>query len=227
VLRQCKHKNILGLYDVYFFDKKLWIFTEYCGYGSLGKLLEDLERPLSQIQIHYVVLEVLQGLFYLHDQLKICHNDIRANNILITSNGDIKIANFMVWAKNNSKLAKKNYFFIKSPHWIAPELARCKLSKEELNENFKADIWSLGITCIEMANLYPPNSAYSAEAVILEISTASVSPSLKRSNLWSSNFIDFVHKCLDLNWETRPNAINLFNVRIFLFLYENFFRKAF
>ena len=89
---------------------KLYVFTEYCANGSLGQLLTDLEQPLSQIQIHYVLTELLQGLFYLHDQLKICHNDIRADNILITAGGEIKISNFMVWAKNNSKLAKKIIF---------------------------------------------------------------------------------------------------------------------
>lgn len=214
LLRQCRHKNVICFYDAYFFDFKLWSFTEYCGNGSIGKLLNDLEKPLSQIQIHYVVTEVLQGLYYLHEQIKICHHDIRADNILITSSGDIKLANFIVWAKNNSKLAKKDYFYIKSPHWIAPEIASNKLSKEDLAENFKADIWSLGITCIEMACLYPPNSSLNAESVILEISTASTPPTLNHTSLWSHNFVDFIEKCLDRNIETRPHAGNLFKVTL-------------
>jgi serine/threonine protein kinase len=225
LLRQCRHKNILSIFDVYFYDMKLYVFTEYCANGSLGQLLTDLEQPLSQIQIHYVLTELLQGLFYLHDQLKICHNDIRADNILITAGGEIKISNFMVWAKNNSKLAKKNYFYIKSPHWMAPEVAKGKMNKEELDENFKADIWSLGITCIEMANLYPPNSTLSADSVILEISNLIDRPYVNLSHSWSNNFVDFIQQCLDINYETRPSAANLFSVSIFNNILKNSKKK--
>lgn len=128
-LRECRnHRNILDFYDAYFFDSKLWvfhfssppsrhlnilsyfkIFTEYCSFGSIGKLLHDLNQPLNMMQIHYVLKEVLFGLDFLHNRLKICHRDMQCANLFIGDDLSIKISNFTCSAKVNASKDKVNH----------------------------------------------------------------------------------------------------------------------
>ncbi len=106
--------------------------------------MHDLNSPLNQIQIHYVLGKVLEGLNYLHQNCKIVHHDVRCSNILINLHGSVKLGNFQLAAKNKNSIGNKRYCFIKSPHWTAPEIARCDKSIESICQNFKSDIWSLG-----------------------------------------------------------------------------------
>jgi serine/threonine protein kinase len=123
---------------------------EYCGGGSVAEVCKILDRGLEEDQIAIICREALKGLKYLHKMHKI-HRDIKGGNILLTDNGQVKLADFGVSAKLTDTFSKRNTF-VGTPYWMAPEVV--------LEEHYdgRADIWSLGITAIEMAEINPPNS---------------------------------------------------------------------
>ena len=223
-LRECRHhKNIIDFYDSYYFDSKLWVFTEYCTYGTIEKLINDLGKPLSQMQIHYILKETLYGLEYLHERAKICHRDLKGANLFIGDDFTIKIANFTLSAKVNSSQKKKviapkaphyialevlktGYYFVRSPHYMAPEVVRSYLNQYD---NPKSDVWSLGITCLEMAEVYPPMKLLNPEFVIQEINNESFKPTLKEPEKWDPSFVNFVNLCLVRNFEMRAKSKEL------------------
>lgn len=115
----------------------------------MDTLIFDLDRPLNIKQVHYVTSRVLNALVYLHEKLNYVHHDLRAANILIAQDGEAKLGNFSISAKNSDKLStnKNRYSFIASPHWTPPETALSERQSDPSNYT-KADSWSLGITCI-------------------------------------------------------------------------------
>ncbi len=160
---------------------------------------------MGQLVIHYVVREALFGLEFLHEKAKICHRDIKGANLFIGDDYSIKFANFTLSCKANMA-EKKRFYFIKSPHYMAPEVVKSRYNQYD---NPKSDIWSLGITCIEMAERYPPLSTINPNVVISEINMESFRPSIKHPHKWSSSFIDFVNICLNRTPDFRPSASEL------------------
>ncbi|GAB1291833.1 Mitogen-activated protein kinase kinase kinase kinase 1 [Apodemus speciosus] len=150
MLKTCRHANIVAYHGSYLWLQKLWICMEFCGAGSLQDIYQ-VTGSLSELQISYVCREVLQGLAYLHSQKKI-HRDIKGANILINDSGEVKLADFGISAQIGATLARR-LSFIGTPYWMAPEVAAVAL-KGGYNE--LCDIWSLGITAIELAELQPP-----------------------------------------------------------------------
>lgn len=116
ILTQCKHKNILRLYDTYFDNECLYIFLEYCTYGAVDQIITTLEHGLEERQIRFIAFEVLQALDYLHTEQFVIHRDVKASNILLTENGQIKLADFGVSVKN-SFLDEKRNEYIGTPYW--------------------------------------------------------------------------------------------------------------
>ncbi|KAG8146671.1 hypothetical protein E2320_013793 [Naja naja] len=134
----------------YLRNDRLWICMEYCGGGSLQEIYHST-GPLSEKQIAYVCRETLQGLHHLHTKGKM-HRDIKGANILLTTNGDVKLADFGVSAELTASVAKRKSF-IGTPYWMAPEVAAVE---KKGGYNQLCDIWALGITAIELAELQPP-----------------------------------------------------------------------
>ncbi|KAI1882553.1 hypothetical protein AGOR_G00251930 [Albula goreensis] len=205
ILAACRHANVLALQEAIFFEGWLWILIEFCPGGALDDIMLELERGLSEQQISEVCCQTLQALSYLH-QHHIIHRDLKAGNILLTLEGQVKLADFGVSAKNANSLQRRATF-IGTPYWMAPEVIQCETSKDN-PYSCKADIWSLGITLLEAAEMEPPHHSLNPMRVLLKI-TKSPPPTLTNPRLWSSNFQDFLRRALQKNPETRWGAQQL------------------
>ncbi|XP_024259424.1 serine/threonine-protein kinase 10 [Oncorhynchus tshawytscha] len=205
ILASCDHHNIVKLLDAFYYDSKLWILIEFCAGGAVDAVMLELERPLTEPQIRVVCKQTLQALLYLHDN-KVIHRDLKAGNILLSLNGDVKLADFGVSAKNTKTLQRRDSF-IGTPYWMAPEVVMCETFKDRPYD-YKADIWSLGVTLIEMAQIEPPNHEMNPMRVLLKIAKADP-PTLMQPSRWSPEFSDFLRKCLDKNVDNRWNVAQL------------------
>lgn len=204
MLKTCRHANIVAYHGSYLWLQKLWICMEFCGAGSLQDIYQ-VTGSLSELQISYVCREVLQGLAYLHSQKKI-HRDIKGANILINDSGEVKLADFGISAQIGATLARR-LSFIGTPYWMAPEVAAVAL-KGGYNE--LCDIWSLGITAIELAELQPPLfDVHPLRVLFLMTKSGYQPPRLKEKGKWSSAFHNFVKVTLTKNPKKRPGAAKM------------------
>ncbi|XP_066411276.1 STE20-like serine/threonine-protein kinase isoform X1 [Molothrus aeneus] len=205
ILASCDHANIVKLLDAFYYENNLWILIEFCAGGAVDAVMLELERPLTEPQIKVVCRQTLEALNYLHEN-KIIHRDLKAGNILFTLDGDIKLADFGVSAKNTRTIQRRDSF-IGTPYWMAPEVVMCETSKDRPYD-YKADIWSLGITLIEMAQIEPPHHELNPMRVLLKIAKSDP-PTLAQPSKWSSDFKDFLKKCLEKNVDARWSASQL------------------
>ncbi|XP_059207978.1 serine/threonine-protein kinase 10 [Centropristis striata] len=205
ILAKCDHRYIVKLLDAFYHDNKLWIMIEFCPGGAVDATMLELDRGLTEPQIKVVCRQMLEALDYLHS-IKIIHRDLKAGNILLMLDGDIKLADFGVSAKNTKTLQRRDSF-IGTPYWMAPEVVMCETMKDAPYD-YKADIWSLGITLIELAQIEPPHHELNPMRVLLKIAKSDP-PSLEQPHKWSKEFKDFLKKALDKNPETRPTAAQL------------------
>uniref|UniRef100_A0A8C9WDP3 Mitogen-activated protein kinase kinase kinase kinase n=1 Tax=Scleropages formosus TaxID=113540 RepID=A0A8C9WDP3_SCLFO len=204
MVKECTHQNIVAYFGSYLCREKLWICMEYCGGGSLQDIYH-VTGPLSELQIAYVCRETLQGLAYLHTKGKM-HRDIKGANILLTDNGDVKLADFGVAAKITATIAKRKSF-IGTPYWMAPEVAAVEKNG---GYNQLCDIWAVGITSIELAELQPPMfDLHPMRALFLMSKSSFQPPKLKDKNKWSAAFHNFVKVSLTKNPKKRPTADKL------------------
>ncbi|XP_064838343.1 serine/threonine-protein kinase 10 [Oncorhynchus masou masou] len=205
ILAKCDHRYIVKLLDAFYHDAKLWIMIEFCPGGAVDATMLELDRGLIEPQIQVICKQTLEALVYLHS-IKIIHRDLKAGNILLTLEGDIKLADFGVSAKNTKTLQRRDSF-IGTPYWMAPEVVMCETMKDAPYD-YKADIWSLGITLIELAQIEPPHHELNPMRVLLKIAK-SEPPTLDQPSKWSQEFKDFLKKSLDKNPESRPDAAQL------------------
>ncbi|XP_005797715.2 serine/threonine-protein kinase 10-like [Xiphophorus maculatus] len=205
ILASCDHQNIVKLLDAFYYESKLWILIEFCAGGAVDAVMLELERPLTEPQIRVVCKQTLQALVYLHEN-KIIHRDLKAGNILLTLDGDVKLADFGVSAKNTKTLQRRDSF-IGTPYWMAPEVVMCETSKDRPYD-YKADIWSLGVTLIELAQVEPPNHEMNPMRVLLKIAKSDP-PTLMQPSRWSPEFSDFLKRSLDKNLDSRWTAAQL------------------
>ncbi|XP_044582526.1 serine/threonine-protein kinase 10 isoform X2 [Cotesia glomerata] len=205
ILSECKHPNVVELHEAYFIDGKLWMLIEYCDGGAVDSIMVELEKPLTEPQVSYVCQQMTKGLTFLHKS-KIIHRDLKAGNVLLTMAGGVKIADFGVSAKNKHTLQKHDTF-IGTPYWMAPEVVLCETFRDNPYD-FKVDIWSLGITLIEFAQMEPPNHEMSPMRVLLKIQKSDP-PKLEQPGKWSKEFNDFIAKALIKDPQTRPTADEL------------------
>uniref|UniRef100_A0A8C1GJ98 Mitogen-activated protein kinase kinase kinase kinase n=1 Tax=Cyprinus carpio TaxID=7962 RepID=A0A8C1GJ98_CYPCA len=204
MMKECKHKNIVAYYGTYHRNTKLWICMEYCGGGSLQDIYQ-VTGPLKEKQIAYICRETLQGLNHLHETGKI-HRDIKGANILLTDRGDVKLADFGVAAEISASVAKRKSF-IGTPYWMAPEVAAVE---KKGGYNHLCDIWAVGITAIELAELQPPMfDLHPMRALMLMSKSSFQPPKLKDKSKWSAGFHSFVKMCLIRSPRKRPTAETL------------------
>uniref|UniRef100_A0A8D0GDR2 non-specific serine/threonine protein kinase n=1 Tax=Sphenodon punctatus TaxID=8508 RepID=A0A8D0GDR2_SPHPU len=205
ILATCDHIYIVELLGAFYHDGKLWIMIEFCPGGAVDAIMLELDRGLTEPQIQVICRQMLEALVYLH-RGRIIHRDLKAGNVLLTQDGDIKLADFGVSAKNMKTLQRRDSF-IGTPYWMAPEVVMCETMKDT-PYNYKADIWSLGITLIEMAQMEPPHHELNPMRVLLKIAKSDP-PTLCCPSKWSLEFRDFLKTALDKNPETRPSAAEL------------------
>ncbi|KAM9727180.1 mitogen-activated protein kinase kinase kinase kinase 3-like isoform 7-T7 [Menidia menidia] len=204
MMKDCKHSNIVAYFGSYLRRDKLWISMEYCGGGSLQDIYH-VTGPLSESQIAYMSRETLQGLYYLHNKGKM-HRDIKGANILLTDSGYVKLADFGVSAQITATLAKRKSF-IGTPYWMAPEVAAVE---RKGGYNQLCDIWAVGITAIELAELQPPMfELHPMKALFLMTKSNFQPPKLKDKLKWTNNFHHFVKLALTKNTKKRPTAEKL------------------
>ncbi|XP_057217526.1 mitogen-activated protein kinase kinase kinase kinase 3 isoform X3 [Triplophysa rosa] len=204
MMKDCKHSNIVAYFGSYLRRDKLWICMEYCGGGSLQDIYH-VTGPLTESQIAYVTRETLQGLYYLHNKGKM-HRDIKGANILFTDNGYVKLADFGVSAQITATLAKRKSF-IGTPYWMAPEVAAVE---RKGGYNHLCDIWAVGITAIELAELQPPMfDLHPMRALFLMTKSNFQPPKLKDKVKWTNNFHNFVKLALTKNPKKRLPADKL------------------
>ncbi|KAM6956741.1 mitogen-activated protein kinase kinase kinase kinase 3-like [Aplochiton taeniatus] len=204
MMKDCKHSNIVAYFGSYLRRDKLWISMEYCGGGSLQDIYH-VTGPLSESQIAYMSRETLQGLYYLHNKGKM-HRDIKGANILLTDNGYVKLADFGVSAQITATLAKRKSF-IGTPYWMAPEVAAVE---RKGGYNQLCDIWAVGITAIELAELQPPMfELHPMRALFLMTKSNFQPPKLKDKVKWTNNFHHFIKLSLTKNPKKRPTAEKL------------------
>lgn len=199
-MKGCRSPYIVRYFGSYFKDNELWIVMEFCGAGSVCDIMKICDSTLSEDQIAVICKDVLLGLAYLHGLRKI-HRDIKAGNILLNSKGASKLADFGVSGQLSDTMAKRQTV-IGTPFWMAPEVI------QEVGYDFKADIWSLGITCIEMAESKPPYSNIHPMRAIFMI-PSKPPPRLTDQDKWSKDFNDFIVKTLTKSPDLRPNATEL------------------
>lgn len=196
ILASCDHVNITQYHGCFRKGKKLWIIMEYVGAGSCRELLSA--GPFSEQIISYIMSQILEGFLYLHGTGKI-HRDIKAANILIGLNGEVKLADFGVSTQLSSYMSKR-MTFAGTANFMAPEV----IKREAYS--FGADIWSLGITAIEMAYGKPPYTEFDLNGVLRSI-LHDPSPSLDSG--FSPEFRDFVDLCLSKDPQKRATAEEL------------------
>ncbi|KAF7490394.1 Serine/threonine-protein kinase 3 [Sarcoptes scabiei] len=200
IMQQCESLYVVRYFGSYFKGSDLWIVMEYCGGGSVSDIMRFRKKTLTEEEISIILKDTLLGLEYLHTHRKI-HRDIKAGNILLNNEGHAKLADFGVAGQLTDTMAKRNTV-IGTPFWMAPEVI------QEIGYDCLADIWSLGITALEMAEGKPPYGEIHPMRAIFMIPTKPP-PSFRDPDRWSTEFIDFVQKCLVKNPEQRATANEL------------------
>jgi len=206
-MKQCVHDNIIKFIEAFIVEESLWIVMEYMDKGSLAGLLQSRKRliehkgmrSMEESQIAYVLNEVLKGLNYMHEQDKM-HRDIKSDNILLGSNGDVKISDFGGSAQLKEYQSWRTTL-TGSPYWMAPEVLEEKYSR-------KIDMWSLGIMAQEMAEGVPPYFDLPPMKALVLITTKGI-PDLKNASDWSEDFRDFLRRCTMKDPKRRPTAQEL------------------
>ncbi|XP_039581771.1 serine/threonine-protein kinase TAO3 isoform X2 [Passer montanus] len=196
-LQQLKHPNTIEYKGCYLKEHTAWLVMEYC-LGSASDLLEVHKKPLQEVEIAAITHGALQGLAYLHSHCRI-HRDIKAGNILLTEPGQVKLADF-----GSASIVSPANSFVGTPYWMAPEVI---LAMDEGQYDGKVDVWSLGITCIELAERKPPLFNMNAMSALYHIAQND-SPRLQSSE-WSDSFRGFVDYCLQKIPQERPSSTDL------------------
>ncbi|XP_077990446.1 serine/threonine-protein kinase 3-like [Glandiceps talaboti] len=200
IMQQCDSPYVVKYYGSYFKNTDLWIVMEYCGAGSVSDIMRLRNKTLTEDEIATVLQSTLKGLEYLHSRRKI-HRDIKAGNILLNNEGHAKLADFGVAGQLTDTMAKRNTV-IGTPFWMAPEVI------QEIGYDCVADIWSLGITALEMAEGKPPYADIHPMRAIFMI-PSKPPPTFRVPEKWAPEFIDFVNKCLVKNPVERATATQL------------------
>uniref|UniRef100_A0A8D3CZ85 non-specific serine/threonine protein kinase n=1 Tax=Scophthalmus maximus TaxID=52904 RepID=A0A8D3CZ85_SCOMX len=205
------HRNIATYYGAFIkknppgIDDQLWLVMEFCGAGSVTDLIKNTKgNSLKEEWTAYICREILRGLTHLH-QHKVIHRDIKGQNVLLTENAEVKLVDFGVSAQLDRTVGRRNTF-IGTPYWMAPEVIACD-ENPDATYDFKSDLWSLGITAIEMAEGAPPLCDMHPMRALFLI-PRNPAPRLK-SKKWSKKFQSFIESCLVKSHNQRPSTEQL------------------
>ncbi|XP_041828049.1 TRAF2 and NCK interacting kinase a isoform X13 [Melanotaenia boesemani] len=205
------HRNIATYYGAFIkknppgMDDQLWLVMEFCGAGSVTDLIKNTKgNSLKEEWTAYICREILRGLTHLH-QHKVIHRDIKGQNVLLTENAEVKLVDFGVSAQLDRTVGRRNTF-IGTPYWMAPEVIACD-ENPDATYDFKSDLWSLGITAIEMAEGAPPLCDMHPMRALFLI-PRNPAPRLK-SKKWSKKFQSFIESCLVKSHSYRPSTEQL------------------
>ncbi|XP_047659044.1 mitogen-activated protein kinase kinase kinase kinase 4-like isoform X6 [Tachysurus fulvidraco] len=199
------HRNIATYYGAFIkksppgHDDQLWLVMEFCGAGSITDLVKNTKNGLKEDWIAYISREILRGLAHLHAH-HVIHRDIKGQNVLLTENAEVKLVDFGVSAQLDRTVGRRNTF-IGTPYWMAPEVIACD-ENPDATYDYRSDLWSCGITAIEMAEGAPPLCDMHPMRALFLI-PRNPPPRLK-SKKWSKKFINFIENCLVKNYTQRP-----------------------
>uniref|UniRef100_A0A3Q3JL97 non-specific serine/threonine protein kinase n=1 Tax=Monopterus albus TaxID=43700 RepID=A0A3Q3JL97_MONAL len=200
------HRNIATYYGAFIkksppgHDDQLWLVMEFCGAGSITDLVKNTKgNQLKEDWIAYISREILRGLAHLHAH-HVIHRDIKGQNVLLTENAEVKLVDFGVSAQLDRTVGRRNTF-IGTPYWMAPEVIACD-ENPDATYDYRSDLWSCGITAIEMAEGAPPLCDMHPMRALFLI-PRNPPPRLK-SKKWSKKFFSFIESCLVKNYTQRP-----------------------
>ncbi|XP_032359245.1 myosin-IIIa isoform X8 [Etheostoma spectabile] len=207
------HTNVVKFYGMYYkkdvkCGDQLWLVLELCNGGSVTDLAKGMLKRgdrMDEAIIAYILHEALMGLQHLHVN-KTIHRDVKGNNILLTTHAGVKLVDFGVSAQLTNTRLRRNTS-VGTPFWMAPEVIACE---QQLDSTYDArcDVWSLGITAIELGDGDPPLSELHPMRALFKI-PRNPPPTLHQPELWSDEFNDFICKCLIKDFELRPNVLDL------------------
>ncbi|XP_037677769.1 nik-related protein kinase [Choloepus didactylus] len=205
------HKNIVSFYGAFFKlsppgqRHQLWMVMELCAAGSVTDVVRmTRNQSLKEDWIAYICREILQGLAHLHAH-QVIHRDIKGQNVLLTHNAEVKLVDFGVSAQVSRTNGRRNSF-IGTPYWMAPEVINCDEDPRR-SYDYRSDVWSMGITAIEMAEGAPPLCNLQPLEALFVILRESA-PTVKSSG-WSRKFHNFMEKCMIKNFLFRPTSVNM------------------
>ncbi|XP_062391427.1 mitogen-activated protein kinase kinase kinase kinase 4 isoform X1 [Sardina pilchardus] len=200
------HRNIATYYGAFIkksppgHDDQLWLVMEFCGAGSITDLVKNTKgNSLKEDWIAYISREILRGLAHLHAH-HVIHRDIKGQNVLLTENAEVKLVDFGVSAQLDRTVGRRNTF-IGTPYWMAPEVIACD-ENPDATYDYRSDLWSCGITAIEMAEGAPPLCDMHPMRALFLI-PRNPPPRLK-SKKWSKKFFNFIESSLVKNYTQRP-----------------------
>ncbi|XP_049640935.1 mitogen-activated protein kinase kinase kinase kinase 4 isoform X3 [Suncus etruscus] len=204
------HRNIATYYGAFIkksppgHDDQLWLVMEFCGAGSITDLVKTPKGHPQRRLDAYISREILRGLAHLHIH-HVIHRDIKGQNVLLTENAEVKLVDFGVSAQLDRTVGRRNTF-IGTPYWMAPEVIACD-ENPDATYDYRSDLWSCGITAIEMAEGAPPLCDMHPMRALFLI-PRNPPPRLK-SKKWSKKFFSFIEGCLVKNYMQRPSTEQL------------------
>jgi len=204
VMRESKHPNIVNFIESYLVRDELWVVMDYMDGGSLTDVIDS--NKIQEPQIAGIMYESAKGLHHLH-QKNIIHRDIKSDNILMGMNGEVKLTDFGFCARITDDRGKRSTM-VGTPYWMAPEVVKQK------DYGPKVDVWSLGIMAIEMIEGEPPYLDEEPLKALYLIATNGT-PKLKHPESISTDFKDFLGRCLEVDVEKRATMNELMQHRWF------------
>lgn len=203
------HKNIPSFVGIFLKrgsileEDQLWFVMELCTGGSVTDLVQGLRcrgGRLSDQQIAYIIRETVQALIYLHEN-HCMHRDVKGHNILLTEDAHVKLVDFGVSSHLAATIARRNTS-VGTPYWMAPEVIACE---QQLDQSYdsRCDVWSIGITAIELAEGDPPLCELHPMRALFQI-PRNPPPSLAHPKDFSATLVDFISECLVKDMEQRP-----------------------
>uniref|UniRef100_A0A8C1S6A5 non-specific serine/threonine protein kinase n=1 Tax=Cyprinus carpio TaxID=7962 RepID=A0A8C1S6A5_CYPCA len=207
------HPNVVKFFGMFYKKDvkngdQLWLVLELCNGGSVTDLAKGMLKRGDRMEepvIAYILHEALMGLQHLHIN-KTIHRDVKGNNILLTTEGGIKLVDFGVSAQLTNTRLRRNTS-VGTPFWMAPEVIACEQQLDSTYDE-RCDVWSLGITAIELGDGDPPLADLHPMRALFKI-PRNPPPTLHQPELWSIDFNDFLCKCLIKDFELRPSVFDL------------------
>uniref|UniRef100_A0AAQ6A925 Myosin IIIB n=1 Tax=Amphiprion ocellaris TaxID=80972 RepID=A0AAQ6A925_AMPOC len=207
------HPNVVKFYGMFYKSDnlsggQLWLVLELCNGGSVTELIKSLLMRSQRLQepvISYILYSALLGLQHLHNN-RIIHRDVKGNNILLTTEGGVKLVDFGVSAQLTSARLRRNTS-VGTPFWMAPEVIACE-QQYDYSYDARCDVWSLGITAIELADGDPPLAEMHPVKALFKI-PRNPSPTLRNPEQWCRSFSYFISQCLIKDFEARPSVTHL------------------